>query len=1043
MKKGVMVSLGIILILLIGVVLATTNIKQDSNKIKKVKIGLEEFDLGLPSKNNPVISEKILDKLNLNIKSTKIRGDSSSEKVKVIITLRDPSTIPEWQNAISSLSASEKNSLKKSMRNLAIKKVETKKYIYSSFNGFSAELNQEELDILRETNLIERIEYDNPVKVFMQDTGGIINATPTWSLQIDGINLTGAGQTVCIIDTGVDYTHPDLGNCTSFVENQTEELPVSITSPNYPNNYPNNYYQTVASYNFSGADSLQLYFKDIDVEQDYDFIELYDGEDNLIWWYTGAYNNLWSIKIPGEEVIIKLYSDEMIQGNGFNITAIRVHSLNYSCEKIPGGWDFASGDFDPMDGHGHGTHVSGTVLATGNLKGIAPNSRLVSIRALDNGGNGYDSHILAGIDYCTKNSERYNISAISMSLGSPCRYLNGTPTSWCYEDFCDQEQSAYSIAINRAVEKNISVVIATGNDYNNTHISSPACIQNATRVGSSVKADNTLSTFSNRWTKDMLVAPGSSINSTKLGGGYISMQGTSMATPHVAGAIAIINQYLAMKSITKRPSEINQILKSTGKNISGDGRNYPRIDLYEAINQLNACSASWSNTTAFLEENLTDCRINDTILNNYSWIQYDLNNCLISLNTTFHDVAENLCDFCIPNWTAIEQEGIIWFNDTNDCFERTSLDADLSGRPLNITKSISNNITRIFNNETGRKILELNFNITYSSINNFSRINIKDRNSSKENTNFSFVIVKGLNLTENLSWNKTIYLDRILGNNLVCIKDSEIENISEISPHCNLSLDERLFNCPQTIGNYSCSLTETGYSINGLRNSAVREQETYCGDSICSSDESCSSCSNDCGSCPINSRISSSGGGGGSTQKVNSLKIIQVKDEQKISIGKGESIIFELTNKENHSLKVNSLNSLNVNITIFSEPINIILNVGKEERINLTNKYTYDLYLKLESVENNLASIILKEISEPMNVKDIPLTETLNDEPNAENTPTVISFDFKDIKKLGGIALLLIVAAVLSKRLYKIYEKNKIQASKKTQIKNQFHFSNN
>ncbi|MEM4326175.1 MAG: M14-type cytosolic carboxypeptidase, partial [Candidatus Pacearchaeota archaeon] len=130
---------------------------------------------------------------------------------------------------------------------------------------------------------------------------------------------------------------------------------------------------------------------------------------------------------------------------------------------------------------------------------------------------------------------------------------------------------------------------STGNEYNTTAISYPSCIKNVTRVGSTTKTDE-ISNFSNRWGLDMLFAPGSNINSTYLNNNYIIGSGTSMAAPHVSGAILIIKQALQLVGDNFTPSEIFELLNKTGKRINdtnGNGLNYSRIEVYSAINGID------------------------------------------------------------------------------------------------------------------------------------------------------------------------------------------------------------------------------------------------------------------------------------------------------------------------------------------------------------------------------------------------------------------------------------------------------------------------
>ncbi len=317
-----------------------------------------------------------------------------------------------------------------------------------------------------EKKRLEKLGYkiyrDIPVKAYLVDSVPQIEADKVWKLHGYGHNITGFNISVCVLDTGVDYTHPDLGGCF---------------------------------------------------------------------------------------------------GNG----------TNYSC-KVVAGYDFVNGDSDPMDDEGHGTHVAGIIAANGTLKGVAPDAKIVAVKVLDNTGSGFISDIIDGINWCVENAEKYNIKVISMSLGSYS--TNST--------YCDSYYPPLTEAIDNAVGKNISVVIATGNSYSYDGVSFPACVYNATRVTSVDKTDYFASYANRGGVFDIiLAAPGNNINSTYIGGTYRVESGTSMATPHVSGTIALIRQ--VEKNLT--PKEIERILNNTGIPLydSQSNRTYSRIDAYSAI----------------------------------------------------------------------------------------------------------------------------------------------------------------------------------------------------------------------------------------------------------------------------------------------------------------------------------------------------------------------------------------------------------------------------------------------------------------------------
>ena len=86
---------------------------------------------------------------------------------------------------------------------------------YTTINGFSGEITQEGLEKLTSDPRVKGVYFDWPVHALLAQSKGIVNATSTWRLVYNGTNITGKHQTVCVIDTGIDYTHSDLGACGS------------------------------------------------------------------------------------------------------------------------------------------------------------------------------------------------------------------------------------------------------------------------------------------------------------------------------------------------------------------------------------------------------------------------------------------------------------------------------------------------------------------------------------------------------------------------------------------------------------------------------------------------------------------------------------------------------------------------------------------------------------------------------------------------------------------------------------------------------------
>lgn len=184
-----------------------------------------------------------------------------------------------------------------------------------------------------------------------------------------------------------------------------------------------------------------------------------------------------------------------------------------------GGIDFVNGDNDPMDDEGHGTHVSGTVAAIDNtigVLGVAPAVSLYGIKVLDRFGSGTFADVIAGIDWAAANG----MDVVNMSLGA------GVGTN------------ALQTACDNAYASGVVICAAAGNNYGGP-VSYPAKYSSAIAV-SAIDQGNNLANFSNRGAEVEVTAPGVSIYSTYRGGGYATMDGTSMATPHTTGVCALI-----------------------------------------------------------------------------------------------------------------------------------------------------------------------------------------------------------------------------------------------------------------------------------------------------------------------------------------------------------------------------------------------------------------------------------------------------------------------------------------------------------------------
>ncbi|MFI6326232.1 S8 family serine peptidase [Nonomuraea sp. NPDC050556] len=245
------------------------------------------------------------------------------------------------------------------------------------------------------------------------------------------------------------------------------------------------------------------------------------------------------------------------------------------------------------DDNGHGSHVAGTIGAIDNAigaVGVAPGARIHAVKVLNSAGSGTLSAIAAGIDWVVARAS--TIEVINMSLG--CQGCSS---------------SAISNAITNATNAGVVVVVAAGNSSANASGFFPAnhpdvvtvsaltdfdglpggLVGNITvpcRTDGATDTDDTLAWYSNFGTTVEVAAPGTCIYSTWMNGGYNTISGTSMASPHVAGAAAVLTSGTNKPTNRTGALAVRDKLKATGNSNwtddSTDGVKEPLLDVHDA-----------------------------------------------------------------------------------------------------------------------------------------------------------------------------------------------------------------------------------------------------------------------------------------------------------------------------------------------------------------------------------------------------------------------------------------------------------------------------
>ncbi|WP_326597948.1 S8 family peptidase [Streptomyces sp. NBC_01803] len=262
-------------------------------------------------------------------------------------------------------------------------------------------------------------------------------------------------------------------------------------------------------------------------------------------------------------------------------TGVRISHSDFG-GRASNGFDAIDNDSVAQDGNGHGTHVAATVAGTSY--GVAKRANIVAVRVLNNSGSGTTAQVIAGIDWVTRNAVKPAVA--NMSLGGGI-------------------DSALDTAVRNSIASGITYAVAAGNNNANASNSSPARVSEAITVGSTTNTD-ARSSFSNYGTILDIFAPGSSItsawNTSDTATNTIS--GTSMATPHVAGAAAL---YLA-DNPTATPAGVSTALvnNATTGVVTSPGTGSPNRLLYVGTGTTPPPGPSFDNATDYtISDNTT------------------------------------------------------------------------------------------------------------------------------------------------------------------------------------------------------------------------------------------------------------------------------------------------------------------------------------------------------------------------------------------------------------------------------------------------------
>lgn len=313
-----------------------------------------------------------------------------------------------------------------------------------------------------------------------------------------------------------------------------------------------------------------------------------------------------------------VFADTPYRGQGYSIAVIDT-GIDYDDTalgggfgpgyKVVAGYNFVNNTANPMDDNGHGTVVASEIAASDSTySGVAPDADLIALKVLDANGEGTYANVLNALNWVIANRTKYNIVAINLSLGSGNYTVN--PYTFLDPDLSTLTSDGVfiGVAAGNSFYDNKSAlglaypaidpyVVSVGAVYDGSY-GTVTWIDGAQDYNT---APDHIASFSQRGPQLDILAPGAMITAPGLNNAYVSMAGTSMATPVITGSAVIIRQALDALHEADNESAILSIMQKTGvtdvDNLSADdnvvnsGLSFKRINLEAAIASLGVTSS--------------------------------------------------------------------------------------------------------------------------------------------------------------------------------------------------------------------------------------------------------------------------------------------------------------------------------------------------------------------------------------------------------------------------------------------------------------------